>query len=64
VADLYRDLVAILRNNGFRLIRHGKGGHEIWQNLLTGKQVTVPRSTKSRHTANEVLKQAGVDKAF
>jgi predicted RNA binding protein YcfA (HicA-like mRNA interferase family) len=64
VADLYRDLVAILRNNGFRLIRHGKGSHEIWQNLLTGKQVTVPRSTKSRHTANEVLKQAGVDKAF
>jgi predicted RNA binding protein YcfA (HicA-like mRNA interferase family) len=53
-----------LRNNGFRLIRHGKGSHEIWQNLLTGKQVTVPRSIKSRHTANEVLKQAGVAKAF
>jgi hypothetical protein len=31
---------------------------------LTGKQVTVPRSTKSRHTANEVLKQAGIAKAF
>ncbi|HAN64756.1 MAG TPA: type II toxin-antitoxin system HicA family toxin, partial [Rhizobiales bacterium] len=28
------------------------------------RYVTVPRSTKSRHTANEVLKQAGLPKAF
>jgi len=28
------------------------------------RPVTVPRSTKSRHTANDVLKSAGLPKAF
>jgi predicted RNA binding protein YcfA (HicA-like mRNA interferase family) len=64
MADFYRDLVAILRANGFRLIRPGKGSHEIWQNPVTGRQVSVPRTTKSRHTANEVLKKVGLPKAF
>ncbi|MDQ2084372.1 hypothetical protein RA307_29645 [Xanthobacteraceae bacterium Astr-EGSB] len=37
---------------------------EIWKNPVSGRQVSVPRSTRSRHTANEVLKQAGLPKAF
>jgi hypothetical protein len=41
----------------------GKGRHEKWVNQTTGIVVIVPRS-KSRHTANEVLKQAGLKKAF
>jgi predicted RNA binding protein YcfA (HicA-like mRNA interferase family) len=41
-----------------------KGSHEIWFSPVNGKHFTVPRSTKSRHTANEVLKQAGLPKAF
>lgn len=31
---------------------------------MTGKQVTVDGSMKSRHTANTVLKQAGLPNAF
>jgi len=31
---------------------------------VSRRHVTVPRSTKSQHTANEVLKQAGLEKAF
>jgi predicted RNA binding protein YcfA (HicA-like mRNA interferase family) len=62
MADLYRDLVAILRANGFQLSRSGKGSHEIWFNPVTRRHVTVPRTTKSRHTANDVLKQAGLEK--
>ena len=64
MADFYRELVAILRANGFILFRSGKGSHEIWFNPVTKKTVTVPRTTKSRHTANDVLKQAGLEKKF
>ena len=64
MADFYRPLTEILRANGYRLLRSGKGSHEIWVRGTTGRQVTVPRTTRSRHTANEVLKQAGLPKAF
>ena len=64
MADFYRELVAILRANGWQLLRPGKGSHEIWINRQTGQHITVPRTTKSRHTANDVLKQAGIPKQF
>ncbi len=64
MADFYRELVAVLRANGFEFLRAGKGSHEIWANPTTNQQVTVPRTTKSRHTANDVLKQAGLPKKF
>jgi predicted RNA binding protein YcfA (HicA-like mRNA interferase family) len=64
MANFYRDLVAILRANGFEFLRAGKGSHEIWSNPKTNRQVTVPRTTKSRHTANDVLKQADIPKQF
>ena len=56
MAELYRELVTILRENGCHLVRTGKGSHEIWYSPVNGRHVTVPRSTKSRHTANDVLK--------
>ena len=61
MADFYRELVEILRRNRCRLVRKGKGSHEIWFSPIN---ITVPRTTKARHTANEVLKQAGLPKAF
>ena len=64
MADLYRDLMKLLRENGCSLVRSGKGSHEIWYSPVNGRHVTVPRTTKSRHTANDVLKQAGLEKAF
>ncbi len=64
MADFYRELVAILREAGCSLIRSGKGSHEIWFSPITQRPVTVPRTTKSRHTANDVLKQAGLPKQF
>lgn len=42
----------------------GKGSHEIWFSPGSNRHVTVPRPTRSRHTADEVLKQAGLPKAF
>jgi predicted RNA binding protein YcfA (HicA-like mRNA interferase family) len=61
--DFYPDIVKLLRAAGWRQIPDGKGSHEKWQNHSSGRVVTVPRS-KSRHTANDVLKQAGLPKAF
>jgi predicted RNA binding protein YcfA (HicA-like mRNA interferase family) len=64
MADFYRELVTLLRKNGFQLLRTGKGNHEVWHHPADGRRVSVPRTTKSRHTANEVLKQVGLPKAF
>ncbi|MBE7217430.1 MAG: type II toxin-antitoxin system HicA family toxin [Caulobacteraceae bacterium] len=56
----YDQLVPILRAHGCWRVEGGKGSHEKWRSLINGRMVTVPRS-KSRHTANEVLKQLGID---
>jgi predicted RNA binding protein YcfA (HicA-like mRNA interferase family) len=64
MGDLYRELVAILRANGCELVRKGKGSHEIWYSPVSRRHVTVPRTTKSRQTASDFLKQAGLPKAF
>jgi predicted RNA binding protein YcfA (HicA-like mRNA interferase family) len=57
------ELVAILKQAGWRLEQGGKGSHEKWRSQDGMRIVIVPRS-KSRHTAHEVLKQAGLPKAF
>lgn len=54
----------ILRENGFELLRQGRGDHEVWRHATTGKKVAVDGTIKSRHTANGILKQAGLKKAF
>lgn len=61
--DFYAELTAILRQAGCELVRPGKGSHELWHSPISGRRFVVPRS-KSRHTANEVLKQAGLPKRF
>ena len=43
---------------------HGKGDHDVWHDPKTGKKVTVPVKLLSRHTANNILKDAGLPKVF
>ncbi|MCC3246828.1 type II toxin-antitoxin system HicA family toxin [Methylocystis sp. WRRC1] len=64
MADFYPQLVSLLLAAGCRLVRPGKGSQEIWHRAITGRNFSLPRTTKSRHTANEVLKQAGLPKVF
>jgi predicted RNA binding protein YcfA (HicA-like mRNA interferase family) len=64
MADYYRDLVALLRSAGYEFKRPGRGDHEIWWNSNTRITVTVDRKLRSRITANEILKDAGLPKAF
>jgi len=61
VPTFYEPLVEILKAYGCTRLPGGKGSHEKWLSPINGRTVTVPRS-KSRHTANSVLKQAGIDR--
>lgn len=64
MADYQGRVYAALKLAGCYKIRDGKGSHEIWHNPDTGRSFTVARRIKSRHTANAILKQAGLSKAF
>jgi hypothetical protein len=44
--------------------RTGKGSHEVWYSPVTKRRFPVPVGIVSRHTANGVLVQAGLPKAF
>jgi predicted RNA binding protein YcfA (HicA-like mRNA interferase family) len=59
-----RDLRDLLLAAGCFMVRQGKGSHEIWKNPATGVGFAVPVGIASRHTANAILKQAGLTKAF
>jgi len=61
--DTYdRDLIRILQDNDCQLVRQGR--HPIWYSPISDRNFPVPNGIKSRHTANEVLKQAGLPKQF
>ncbi len=64
MAGFYRELTKFLLEAGCIFVREGKGDHEIWFSPINGKHFAVDKGTKSRHTANETLKQAGLAKAF
>ena len=64
MADYYRDVIRLLRENGYEYKRSGRGDHEIWWNPGTGISVVVDRKLRSRFTANGILKEAGLPKAF
>ena len=60
----YKDVVSTIREAGFEYTENAKGGHEKWINAETRKLLIVPRPLKSRHTANAILKDAGLPKKF
>jgi hypothetical protein len=66
MAGYLRELLDLLSEAGctFHRHRHGKGDHAIWYSPITNRYFTVDQGMKSRHTANETLKQAGLPKAF
>lgn len=59
-----KPLKQILSDHGCEFFRQGRGDHEVWWNPTSGKKFDVDSNIKSRHTANEVLKQAGINKKF
>lgn len=53
-----------LAAHGCTFVRHGKGDHDIWFSPISGQHVTVDGKIKSRHTANAIMKQSGIDHRF
>lgn len=64
MSKLARATKDLLRLAGWEFLRSAKGDHEIWHDPRTGRKVSVDHSMKSHHTANEILKKAGLPKAF
>jgi predicted RNA binding protein YcfA (HicA-like mRNA interferase family) len=59
-----RELRDLLTRAGCLFVRQGKGSHEIWRSPITGRSFAVPVGIPSRRTANAILRQAGLPKAF
>jgi hypothetical protein len=64
MADYTKDLKRLLNEAGCAFERQGKGDHEIWLSPITKIRFVVDNHIRSRHTANAVLKQAGLPKQF
>ena len=64
MVDFAPRLKRLLADAGWRFLRSGKGDHEIWVHSETGKKVSVDSEIRSRHTANGILKSAGLRKQF
>lgn len=63
-ATFDRELIRLLEEAGCWLVRTGKGSHQIWRSPITKRNFVVPEGIVSRHTANGVLKDAGLSKKF
>jgi predicted RNA binding protein YcfA (HicA-like mRNA interferase family) len=59
-----REIRGLLIKYGCEYIRPGKGDHEIWYSPKTKRTVSVDVGTRNKHTANEILKDAGINYKF
>ena len=64
MAEYEKRVRKILAENGCIFKRHGKGDHDTWYSPITKLPITVDNKIKSRHTANGILKRAGIDYKF
>jgi predicted RNA binding protein YcfA (HicA-like mRNA interferase family) len=64
MSDFAPEVIKRLLAQGCTFVRHGKGDHDIWFSPIVNRRFVVDSKIKSRHTANAVLKQAGITKGF
>ena len=64
MSKLYRDLARKLRAARWRFERQARGDHEIWSHPDHPRRLTIDKGLTKRHTANAVLKQAGLPKTL
>ncbi len=64
MSDFRPAVERLLRQAGCSFVRPGKGSHAIWHSPKSQTNFSVPAKIKSRHTANAILKQAGLPKEF
>lgn len=64
MGKLANDLKKLLAASGFEFLRQARGDHEVWWHPVTKQKLTIDNGSKSRHLANDLLKEAGLPKAF
>ena len=64
MAEYEKKVRKLLLENNCYFERRGKGDHDIWYSPITNRHVTVDSKIKSRHTANKILKDSGIDYHF
>ena len=64
MANFRADLVKILLEYECYFVRYGKGDHEIWHSPKTKKNIAVDYNIHSLHTADKILKDAGIERKF
>jgi hypothetical protein len=64
VGDFGAEVRRLLRAAGCVFKRPAKGDHELRYNPITRRSFVVDGKIKSRHSANAIMKQAGLPKSF
>jgi len=65
MADYGDDVRRLLSGDDYvKLPKRGKGSHSMWHNNAKNITVTVKDKIKSRHSANEILKDAKINHKF
>ncbi|RVT96250.1 type II toxin-antitoxin system HicA family toxin [Rhodovarius crocodyli] len=64
MASYDRQIEKLLKDAGCQFERPGKGSHSIWRNPATNQTFAVSHDVKTKGTANKILKDAGLPKAF
>ena len=61
MANYTKQILKILADNSCYFVRRGKGSHNIWYSPIMDRQFTVVAKIENRHTANGILKDAGIN---
>lgn len=64
MAEYEKAVRQLLKDNGCHFVRRGKGDHDIWFSPITNHNFPVDGKIKSRHVANAIMKQSGIDFKF
>jgi len=64
MAEYEKKVRKILSDNSCYFVRRGKGDHDIWYSPLTDRNFPVDGKIKSRHIANQIMKQSGIAHKF
>jgi len=60
MAEYEKKVREILEQNGYSFHHHGRGDHDIWFNGQLNIKVSVDSKIKSRHMANQIMKEAKI----
>ena len=60
MANYTKQVLELLFANGCYFVRQGKGSHKTYYSPVTKSNFTVVDKIENRHTANGILKDAGI----